>query len=155
MRCIVCHAPGECRRFILGFVAAVLVTISVGSLMICWVGVAEDLLQPAVPSCRVGPAITPPSPLLPSSFSPLPPPALLLPPLIPLPPLLPGDYRVEECAVPEVGEGEVLVKTLAVGICAGDAKCYAGAPYFWGEQYCPVELWLLGACVTCIISCTS
>ena len=37
--------------------------------------------------------------------------------------------------MPEVGE--VLVKTLAVGICAGDAKCYAGAPYFWGEQHWP------------------
>ena len=26
------------------------------------------------------------------------------------------------------------MKVLAVGICAGDAKCYAGAPYFWGMQ---------------------
>ena len=46
---------------------------------------------------------------------------------------LSGDYRVEEVGVPEVGEGELLVKVLAVGICAGDAKCFAGAPYFWGE----------------------
>lgn len=43
-----------------------------------------------------------------------------------------GDYRVETRPLPEVGDGEVLVKVLAVGICAGDAKCYAGAPYFWG-----------------------
>ena len=35
--------------------------------------------------------------------------------------------------MPEVGEGEVLVSVLAVGVCAGDAKCFAGAPYFWGE----------------------
>ena len=75
-----------------------------------------------------------PPPLLPSSFPPSPFP----------PPPLPGDYRVEVCAVPEVGEGEVLVKTLAVGICAGDAKCYAGAPYFWGEQHCPVETMATG-----------
>ena len=47
--------------------------------------------------------------------------------------LLLGDYRQEVCAVPEVEEEEVLVRTLAVGICAGDAKCFAGAPYFWGE----------------------
>ena len=73
-----------------------------------------------------------PSPFLPSSS-----PSLLLS-------SLPGDYRVEVCAVPEVGEGEVLVKTLAVGICAGDAKCYAGAPYFWGEQHCPVETMATG-----------
>ena len=43
------------------------------------------------------------------------------------------DYRLEEVDVPEVGEEELLVKVLAVGICAGDAKCFAGAPYFWGE----------------------
>ncbi len=46
------------------------------------------------------------------------------------------DYRLEECAVPEIGEGEMLVKILAVGICAGDAKCYAGVPYFWGKKDC-------------------
>jgi threonine dehydrogenase-like Zn-dependent dehydrogenase len=36
-----------------------------------------------------------------------------------------------------VGEGEVLVRVPAVGVCAGDAKCFAGAPYFWGagEKY--------------------
>jgi threonine dehydrogenase-like Zn-dependent dehydrogenase len=28
----------------------------------------------------------------------------------------------------------VLVKVLSVGICAGDAKCFAGAPYFWGDK---------------------
>ena len=44
----------------------------------------------------------------------------------------PGDYRMEELEVPRVDPGEVLVKVLAVGICAGDAKCYAGAPHFWG-----------------------
>ncbi len=42
------------------------------------------------------------------------------------------DYRLEEVSVPEIGEQEILVKVLAVGICAGDAKCFAGAPYFWG-----------------------
>ncbi|XP_035686619.1 erythritol/L-threitol dehydrogenase-like [Branchiostoma floridae] len=52
----------------------------------------------------------------------------------------PGDYRMEELDVPTVGPEEVLVKVTAVGICAGDAKCYAGAPLFWGdkdrEPYC-------------------
>lgn len=43
-----------------------------------------------------------------------------------------GDYRVETRPLPEVGDGEVLVKVLAVGVCAGDAKCFDGAPYFWG-----------------------
>ena len=49
-----------------------------------------------------------------------------------VPTLFPGDYRVEERPIPELSEGDVLVKILAVGICAGDAKCFAGAPYFWG-----------------------
>ena len=45
---------------------------------------------------------------------------------------------MEQCPVPEVGEQEILVKVLAVGICAGDAKCYAGVPYFWGKTV-PVQ----------------
>eukprot|EP00117_Sycon_ciliatum_P014339 scpid4315/ scgid1512/ Probable L-threonine 3-dehydrogenase len=50
------------------------------------------------------------------------------------------DYRFEVVPVPEIGPGEILTKVLAVGICAGDAKCYAGAMLFWGdkdrEAYC-------------------
>ena len=42
------------------------------------------------------------------------------------------DYRYEEVPVPEPGPGEILVKVEAVGICAGDAKTYAGATRFWG-----------------------
>ena len=45
------------------------------------------------------------------------------------------DYRLEELPVPEAGPGEVLVRILAAGICAGDVKCYAGAPLFWGDEY--------------------
>jgi threonine dehydrogenase-like Zn-dependent dehydrogenase len=47
----------------------------------------------------------------------------------------PEDYRLEEVPVPQVGPGEVLVRVLAVGICASDAKCYAGAPLFWGDEH--------------------
>lgn len=45
-----------------------------------------------------------------------------------------GDYRLEKRAVPDLADGDVLVRVLAVGICAGDAKCYAGVPYFWGTE---------------------
>lgn len=45
------------------------------------------------------------------------------------------DYRVETRPLPEINDEEVLVKVLAVGICAGDAKCYAGAPYFWSKLH--------------------
>ena len=44
--------------------------------------------------------------------------------------------------MPEVEEEEVLVRTLAVGICAGDAKCFAGAPYFWGEPISVGQVYL-------------
>jgi len=46
-----------------------------------------------------------------------------------------GDYRLEKWPVPEVEDGDVLVRVLAVGICAGDAKCFAGAPHFWGKTF--------------------
>ena len=44
-----------------------------------------------------------------------------------------GDYRLEEIATPVAGDEEVIVKVRAVGICASDAKCYEGAPLFWGR----------------------
>ena len=43
------------------------------------------------------------------------------------------DYRMEQKAVPTPGFGEVLVKVEAVGICAGDSKCFDGASRFWGK----------------------
>lgn len=46
----------------------------------------------------------------------------------------PHDYRLEEVPVPQIGPGEVLVKILSAGICAGDSKCFAGAPLFWGDN---------------------
>jgi erythritol/L-threitol dehydrogenase len=47
------------------------------------------------------------------------------------------DYRVENVpTVPSAGltEGELLVRVTRCGICAGDAKCYNGAPMFWGDK---------------------
>eukprot|EP00122_Pirum_gemmata_P014633 Pgem_evm1s13648 len=44
----------------------------------------------------------------------------------------PKDYRMEkDLPVPTPGPNELLVKVSAVGICAGDAKCYEGAAHFW------------------------
>jgi len=42
------------------------------------------------------------------------------------------DYRLEEVPVPEVGPGEVLVRVLATGVCASDAKTHLGAARIWG-----------------------
>ena len=52
----------------------------------------------------------------------------------------PGDYRLEEVGVPKVGEGEVLIKVEACGICAGDLKAYEGAPSFWGDETQPAYI---------------
>ncbi len=39
----------------------------------------------------------------------------------------PGDYRLHtDVPVPEPRAGELLVRVARVGICAGDAKCFAG-----------------------------
>src|SRR5690606_26013987 len=52
----------------------------------------------------------------------------------------PRDYRLQEWNVPEPGLEEVVIRVLAVGICASDLKCYLGAEAFWGdgetEGYC-------------------
>ena len=46
----------------------------------------------------------------------------------------PEDYRLEEIPIPQVQPGEVLVRVLGAGICAGDSKCFHGAPLFWGDE---------------------
>lgn len=44
----------------------------------------------------------------------------------------PYDYRIEDLPRPDPGEGEILVKVGAAGICAGDIKCFTGGELFWG-----------------------
>ena len=43
----------------------------------------------------------------------------------------PGDYRLEEVETPHAGDGEMILKVEACGICAGDVKAFGGAPSFW------------------------
>jgi threonine dehydrogenase-like Zn-dependent dehydrogenase len=47
----------------------------------------------------------------------------------------PGDYRLEERDVPVPGDGDLLLRTDAVGVCASDLKCYHGAAKFWGDEH--------------------
>lgn len=45
----------------------------------------------------------------------------------------PGDYRFEtDIPVPTAGEGEIIIKVEACGVCAGDVKANHGAEMFWG-----------------------
>lgn len=46
----------------------------------------------------------------------------------------PGEYRLETVDVPRAGEGEIIIKVEACGICAGDLKSWHGAPSFWGGE---------------------
>lgn len=46
-----------------------------------------------------------------------------------------NDYKlVKDFPVPECGEDDILIKTEACGICAGDLKCMHGAERFWGNE---------------------
>lgn len=48
------------------------------------------------------------------------------------------DYRFEtEYPVPECGPDDIIIKTEACGICAGDLKCSHGAAMFWGDELQP------------------
>lgn len=49
----------------------------------------------------------------------------------------PGDYRFEIVDTPTAGEGEMILKVEACGICAGDIKAFGGAPSFWGGDGSP------------------
>ncbi len=49
-----------------------------------------------------------------------------------------GDYRLEKnYPTPECGDDDIIIKTEACGICAGDLKCRQGAPKFWGDKTQP------------------
>ena len=48
------------------------------------------------------------------------------------------DYRFEaEYPVPECGPDDIIIRTEACGICAGDLKCSHGAAMFWGDEVQP------------------
>ena len=49
----------------------------------------------------------------------------------------PHNFKYEECNVPEIGEDEILIRSLGCGICAGDTKSYHGAAMFWGDDMQP------------------
>ena len=44
----------------------------------------------------------------------------------------PHDYRLELLDIPSPPEGGMVIKVESCGICAGDAKAYAGGERFWG-----------------------
>lgn len=46
----------------------------------------------------------------------------------------PGDNRYEEYPVPELSDGEILLKVRGCGICAGDLKAYHGGIRVWGTS---------------------
>lgn len=52
----------------------------------------------------------------------------------------PGDYRLETVETPRAGEGEMILKVEACGVCAGDIKAFHGAPSFWGGDGSPAYI---------------
>lgn len=48
------------------------------------------------------------------------------------------DYRLElNYLTPECGPDDIIIKTEACGVCAGDLKCFHGAAMFWGDDIQP------------------
>lgn len=46
-----------------------------------------------------------------------------------------GDYRLElNYPAPQCGADDIIIKTEACGVCAGDLKCQHGAAMFWGNE---------------------
>ena len=49
-----------------------------------------------------------------------------------------GNYKLEtDYPTPECGDDDILIKTEACGVCAGDLKCSHGAAMFWGDETQP------------------
>lgn len=49
-----------------------------------------------------------------------------------------GDYRLEKSyPTPVCGPEDIIIRTEACGICAGDLKCMHGAERFWGNESSP------------------
>lgn len=49
-----------------------------------------------------------------------------------------GNYKLEyNYPTPVCGPGDIIIKTEACGICAGDLKCMHGAAMFWGDENQP------------------
>lgn len=47
-------------------------------------------------------------------------------------------YKYEDSyKVPDCGDDEIIIKTEACGVCAGDVKCHHGAAMFWGDESQP------------------
>ena len=51
--------------------------------------------------------------------------------------IAPSQYELQEVPVPVPGEGEILLKVEACGICAGDIKASHGTARFWGGDGMP------------------
>ena len=49
----------------------------------------------------------------------------------------PGNFRLEEVDIPELQEGDILIRMKACSICAGDLKSYHGGLRFWGDDVTP------------------
>lgn len=48
------------------------------------------------------------------------------------------EYKLElNYPTPECGPDDIIIKTEACGICAGDLKCSHGAAMFWGDEQQP------------------
>ncbi|MDC7291125.1 alcohol dehydrogenase catalytic domain-containing protein [Blautia schinkii] len=57
----------------------------------------------------------------------------------------PYDFRLDEVPVPEIADGEILVKIIGAGICAGDVKTLHGGIRIWGTS--PENRYIQAPCI--------
>lgn len=57
----------------------------------------------------------------------------------------PYDQKIDEVPIPQIGDGEVLIKVLGCGICAGDVKTYHGGQRVWGKE--PGQAYIDAPCI--------
>lgn len=44
----------------------------------------------------------------------------------------PYDFRIDEVAIPEIGDDDILIRVKGCGVCSGDVKTYHGGQRVWG-----------------------
>ncbi|GHU63879.1 erythritol/L-threitol dehydrogenase [Clostridia bacterium] len=57
----------------------------------------------------------------------------------------PFNQKIENVPIPEIGDGEILIKVLGCGVCAGDVKTYHGGQRVWGKT--PNEAYIDAPCI--------
>ena len=57
----------------------------------------------------------------------------------------PYDFRIDEVAIPEIGDDDILIRVKGCGVCSGDVKTYHGGQRVWGTS--PETAYIEAPCI--------